>query len=265
MLSRKIDFEEMLNTRDLGGMTGSDGRKIKPGKLYRSGNLAFASENDLKKLSGLIELSIDFRTSKECSEKPEPFMTNVVCCYNPIFEEQRAGVTRDQDSFAEMLNNMMDDAEIACRYMCASYEGFITNKYSVGQYERFIRMLLQEHKKGVLWHCTAGKDRTGFAAVIIQELLGVSRDDIREDYMLTNTCLKPETLRLKQMVFEEKPGIDRDIADKALSYVFEAHIPYLDAAYAAAEKEYGSFDNYLTEALHITPADREKFRAMYLE
>ena len=252
MLSRKIEFEKLLNTRDLGGMTGSDGRKIKPGKLYRSGHLSFASENDLKKLSGLIELSVDFRTGKECAEKPEPSMADVVCCYNPIFEEQRAGVTRDQDSFAEVLKNML-------------YEGFITNKYCVGQYERFIRMLLQEHQKGVLWHCTAGKDRTGFATVIIQELLGVSRDDIREDYMLTNDCLKPETLQLIQMVLSKNPQVDPGIAEKALSYVFEAHAPYLDAAYAAAEKEYGSFDNYLTEALHITPADREKFRDMYLE
>ena len=265
MLSRKIEFEKLLNTRDLGGMTGSDGRKIKPRKLYRSGHLSFASENDLKKLSGLIELSVDFRTDKECAEKPEPSMADVVCCYNPIFEEQRAGVTRDQDSFAEVLKNMLYDSEIARRYMSASYEGFITNKYSVGQYERFIRMLLQEHQKGVLWHCTAGKDRTGFATVIIQELLGVSRDDIREDYLLTNACLKPETLQLIQMVLSKNPQVDPGIAEKALSYVFEAHIPYLDAAYAAAEREYGSFGNYLTEALHITPADREKFRDMYLE
>ena len=265
MLSRKVEFEKLLNTRDLGGMTGADGRKIKPGKLYRSGHLAFASENDLKKLSGLIELSVDFRTTQECEEKPEPAMEGVVCCYNPIFEERRAGVTRDEDSFAEVLRTMMNDAEIARRHMSGSYEGFVTNPYCAGQYERFIRMLLQEHKKGVLWHCTAGKDRAGFGSVIVQELLGVSREDIREDYLMTNACLGPETHRLKQMIFQLNPDADPDIADKAVSYVFEAHIPYLDAAYAAVEMHFGSFDNYLAEALHITPEEREKFRIMYLE
>ena len=57
MHSRRIEFERLLNTRDLGGMTGADGRKIRPGKLYRSGHLFAASENDLKKLSEMIELS----------------------------------------------------------------------------------------------------------------------------------------------------------------------------------------------------------------
>ena len=265
MLSRKVEFEKLLNTRDLGGMTGADGRKIKTGKLYRSGHLAFASENDLKKLSELIELSVDFRTAQECEEKPEPAMEGVVCCYNPIFEERRAGVTRDEDSFAEVLRTMMYDAEIARRHMCASYEGFITNPYCAGQYERFVRMLLQDHERGVLWHCTAGKDRAGFGSVIVQELLGVSREDIREDYLMTNACLEPDIRWLKQMIFEQNPNADPDIAGKAVSYVFEAHIPYLDAAYAAVETQFGSFDNYLAEALHITPAEREKLRDMYLE
>ena len=265
MHSRRIEFERLLNTRDLGGMTGADGRKIRPGKLYRSGHLFAASENDLKKLSEMIELSVDFRTRQECAEKPEPSIPDVVSLYNPIFEERRAGVTRDEDSFAEVLKGMMQDAEIARRYMCGSYEGFITNSYCAGQYERFVRMLLQEHQKGVLWHCTAGKDRAGFGTVIVQELLGVSREDIREDYLLTNVCLEPETIRLKKMIFREHPEVDPGIADKAISYVFEAHIDYLNAAYAAVEKHYGSFYNYLAEALHITPAERELLREMYLE
>ena len=265
MLSRRIEFEKLLNTRDLGGMTGADGRKIRPGKLYRSGHLAFASENDLKKLSGLIELSVDFRTAQECEEKPEPAMEGVVCCYNPIFEEQRAGVTRDEDSFAEVLRTMMYEAEIARRHMSASYEGFITNPYCAGQYERFVRMLLENHEKGVLWHCTAGKDRAGFGSVIVQELLGVSREDIREDYLLTNACLEPDTRRLKKMIIEQNPNADPDIAGKAISYVFEAHIPYLDAAYAAVERQFGSFDNYLAKALHITPDERSRLQEMYLE
>ena len=166
MLSRRIEFEKLLNTRDLGGMTGADGRRIKPGKLYRSGHLYSASENDLKKLSGMIELSVDFRTSRECAEKPEPSLDGVVSLYNPIFEEQQAGVTRDKNSFAEVLKNMLYDAEVARRYMNASYEGFINNAYSVNQYERFVRRLMEEHERGVLWHCTAGKDRAGFASDI---------------------------------------------------------------------------------------------------
>ena len=265
MLSRRIEFEKLLNTRDLGGMTGADGRRIKPGKLYRSGHLYSASENDLKKLSGMIELSVDFRTSRECAEKPEPSLDGVVSLYNPIFEEQQAGVTRDKNSFAEVLKNMLYDAEVARRYMNASYEGFINNAYSVNQYERFVRRLMEEHERGVLWHCTAGKDRAGFASVIVQELLGVSREDIKNDYLQTNVFLAPETLQLKEMIFRQRPDADREIAGKAISYVFEAEIGYLDTAYAAVEKHYGNFENYLRQALHITDAERQMLREMYLE
>ena len=265
MLSRRVEFEKLLNTRDLGGMTGADGRKIKHGKLYRSGHLFSASENDLQKLSGLVDISVDFRTSQECAEKPEPSMPGVVHFYNPIFEERRAGVTRDEDSFAEVLRSMMLDAEIARRYMSGSYDGFVSNSYCVGQYERFVRVLLEPREKGVLWHCTAGKDRAGFASVIVQELLGVSREDIRADYLHTNVCLAPETSFLKEMIFGKHPGVDRDVADRAISFVFEAHDGYLDTAYAAVDKHYGSFDNYLSEGLHITPAERNKLREMYLE
>ena len=264
MLSQRIEFEKLLNTRDLGGMIGADGRKIKTGKLFRSGHLYAASSTDLEKLADMIDLSIDFRTAKEVSEKPEPAMEGVAYIYNPIFEEQQAGVTRDEDSFEVILRDMMHDAEIARNYMCSSYTGFITNNHSISQYERFVRMLLEEHPKGVLWHCTAGKDRAGFGTVIVQELLGVSRVDIANDYLLTNICLNPETIVLKEF-FCKQPGIDPDIAEQAMSYVFEAHPDYLKTAYDTVETYYGSFDNYITDALHITPGEREKLRDMYLE
>lgn len=265
MLSQRINFEKLLNTRDLGGMTGFNGRKIKTGKLFRSGHLFSASENDLRKLAGLIEVSVDFRTKQECDEKPEPAISGAAAVYNPIFEERQAGVTRDEVSFAEVLSNMIYDAEIARKYMCSSYEGFITNAYCVSQYERFVRMLLEDHEKGVLWHCTAGKDRAGFGTVIIQELLGVSREDIQNDYLMTNVYLAPETEQLKNMIFNQRPDADRAILDKAVSYVFEANIDYLDTAYASVEKHFGNFDNYISKALHITPPERERFRDIYLE
>ncbi|MBR6088506.1 MAG: tyrosine-protein phosphatase [Anaerolineaceae bacterium] len=263
MLSRRIDFEKLLNTRDLGGMTGADGRKIKPGKLYRSGHLYGASAGDLEKLAGMIELSVDFRTSREIGEKPEPKIPGVTYVCNPIFGEQRAGVTRDEDSFLLVMKNMVHDAEIARNYMCESYVGFVTNQYSVSQYERFIRLLLEDHQKGVLWHCTAGKDRAGFGTIIVQEILGVSRDDILNDYLMTNICLKPETMSLREM-FRNQEEYDSEIAITGLSYIFEAKTDYLNTAYDMVRKHYGTFENYIRDALHITPDEQEKLRAMYL-
>ena len=264
MVSQPVKFEKLLNTRDLGGMTGADGRRIKPGKLFRSGHLYGASEADLEKLSQMIDVSVDFRTQQERDEKPEPAIPGVRLVQLPIFEEQQAGVTRDEDSFAEIRQKMLVDAIVSKHYMAGVYKKFIRSAFSVGQYEQFVRIMLEEHEKGVLWHCTAGKDRAGFATVIVQELLGVSRDDIEADYMLTNVCLEPEIQSLLKM-FRQMPGVDPEVAAEGCLYIFSAFEDYLHTAYETVEKEYGSFDNYLSRGLHITTAERDRLREMYLE
>ncbi len=263
MLSQRIEFEKLSNTRDLGGMTGADGRKVLPGKLYRSGHLFAASSKDLEKLAELIELSIDFRSNQECQEKPEPAISGVKYCHLPILDERRSGVTRDKESFAEVREKMVQDEGIALKYMSKTYDGFITNEHSVSQYERFAHMLLENHSKGILWHCTAGKDRAGFATVIVQELLGISRQDIIEDYLYTNVCLAQEIKDLTAMILS-MPGIKADAAVKAVNFIFAANIEFINTAYAAVEEHYGTFENYLREALHVTPEEQEKIRDIYL-
>ena len=264
MLSRQIEFEKLLNTRDLGGMTGADGRKVLPGRLYRSGHLFYATPNDRQKLAEMIGMSIDFRSAQECLEKPEPEINGIQMVQIPILDERRSGVTRDEDSYAEIREKMLQDESTALKYMAKTYEGFITNEYSVSQYERFIHILLEDHPKGILWHCTAGKDRAGFGTVIVQELLGVSRKDITDDYLYTNVCLEPEIKDLTAMI-TAIPGVQAEKAVKAVNYLFGASIEYLETAYNAVEKHYGSFEKYLREALHVTPEEQERFREKYLE
>ena len=109
MNSRKIEFEKLLNTRDLGGMNAAGGKKILPGKLIRSGHLGFAAPEDLERLAGIIELSVDFRTDRECEERPEPPIPGVRYCHIPILDTRTKGVTRDDDSYEEVRKNMRRD------------------------------------------------------------------------------------------------------------------------------------------------------------
>lgn len=264
MYSKRIEFEKLANTRDLGGMVGAGGKKVRPGKLYRSGHLFFASPKDLEKLSEMIEISVDFRSVQECLEKGEPVIPGVTYYHLPILEEERAGVTRDKKSFAEVREKMLQDESIALNYMSQTYQDFIVNEHSVSQYEKFIRLLLEDHQKGVLWHCTAGKDRAGFGTIIVQELLGISREDIIEDYLYTNVCLEQEIQSLTESICSIE-GVDREKASKALFYVFGADASYLGTLYETVAEKYGNFQNYLNKALHITPEEQAKFREMYLE
>ena len=263
-MSRKIEFEKLRNTRDLGGMLTADGRKVKSGKLIRSGHLFAASEKDREHLSGLIDTVADFRTLKEYTEKPDPVIPGVRYVHIPILDEQKAGVTRDQDSYEEIRVKMLQEPDISRRYMERTYAGFITSDFSRKQYERFIRILLEEHDKAILWHCTAGKDRAGFASVIVEELLGVSRKDILEDYLMTNSCLEPE---IREIIADitRSTGSCSEQSEKALRYMFGAWQDYLENAYRKIEECYGNFDGYIRDGLHITEAEQERIRDLYLE
>lgn len=263
-MSQKIEFEKLRNTRDLGGMVTADGRKIKTGKLIRSGHLIAASENDQQKLAKLIDTVVDFRSEKECTERPEPYICGTKYYHIPVLEAPKPGVTRDEDSYEEVRKNMLGESELSRKYMVRVYGGFITSEHCRSQYERFVRLLLEDHSKAVLWHCTAGKDRAGFGTVIVQELLGISKTDIMDDYLLTNTYLEPEIQGIIESI-RKKTGFMNEESEKALRYMFAAWQDYLEGAYSLITEHYRNFDGYIRDGLHITDTEREKLRNMYLE
>lgn len=263
-MSQILEFEKLRNTRDLGGMKTADGYRIKSGKLIRSGHLIMASENDQKKLAELIDTVVDFRSDKECTERPEPQISGTKYYHIPVLEEQKPGVTRDEDSYEEVRKNMLGEAELARKYMVRVYGGFITSEHCRSQYERFIRLLLEDHSKAVLWHCTAGKDRAGFGTVIVQELLGVSKADIMEDYLMTNICLEKEICGIIESI-RKKTGFINEESEKALRYMFAAWQDYLEGAYDLVTECYGNFDNYIRDGLHITEREKKLLKEKYLE
>lgn len=263
-MSQKIDFENLRNTRDLGGMKTADGRKIRAGKLIRSGHLIAASEKDREKLGGLIDTVVDFRSDRECMERPEPHISGTNYYHIPVLEEAKPGVTRDEDSYEVVRQKMLGDAEVARKYMVRVYGGFVTSEHCRAQYERFIRILMEDHSKAVLWHCTAGKDRAGFGTVIIQELLGVRKADIMEDYLMTNVYLEPEILGILESV-RQRIGSMNEESEKALRYLFAAWQDYLEGTYSLITEYYGDFDSYIRDGLHITDAERDTLRVKFLE
>ena len=263
IISTRIQLDVPTNTRDLGGMTAMDGRKIVSGKLIRSGNLFGATESDLSRLSGIVGTVVDLRSDKEREEKPDPAIPEAESIWLPVFEKREGSVERDKDSEKRAIDVAAKDPEMAKEKMLGAYRSFVSKEYSVGQYRRLLGMLLEPGEKAVLWHCTAGKDRTGFGALIIQTLLGVPRDDIYADYLITNEYIKGEVEGLYKM-FEKKLGGLDETSQKALFYLFGAHLDYLEAVFKTAEELYGSFDAFLTAGLGMGPAERKKLQDIYL-
>ena len=168
--------------------------------------------------------------------------------------------------------------------MCNTYMGFVGGEFPISQYEKFVRLLLEDRCGAILWHCTAGKDRAGFASVIIEEILGVDRNFIIEDYLKTNEYLAEEVKGLKTLLFGqlkkanasintdnvtqdsgEKPGINEEKMNEAFGYLFGAKEEYINTLYTKIEADYGSFGDFVINGLHISYDEQELLRKKYLQ
>lgn len=263
-MSGRILLEQLHNTRDLGGMVTADGYRIKPGRLIRSGHLFGASEQDIKTLSELVEVIVDFRTPGECSEKPNPKLAGVRYCPLPIMDSFRAGVVRDKEADREEVVRLGRDPEAAAHYMCDMYRRFVSDPAAVSGYRKFVNELLECRERAVLWHCTAGKDRAGFAAVITEALLGVDRGTILQDYLATNEYQKEDAEQLIHMFIGKEKNPDPKVRE-ALGLLFGAKEEYLRALYDRVDEIYGDFETFLREGLEIDDTKRDILKEKYLE
>ena len=269
MKSLKLNFEKLNNVRDLGSLATKDGKRIVSCKLLRSGHLTGASESDIDKLSKLVEIIFDFRSKKETIEKADPEINGVEKVNLPVIRELTEGITREKKVTLSLVQRFADNSEGARNHMINIYKSFVTDELPLTSYKTFIEMLLKKRDKAALWHCTAGKDRAGFGAVIIEELLGVDREDIFDDYLYTNECIKDEVaeiaLRLSKKYLNPEPTSDElSTFNKTIEYLFGAKEEYLAGVYQKIEEVYGDFQGFLSNGLKISDEKKNKFRQLYL-
>lgn len=261
---KRIAFEKLNNTRDLGGLVTQAGHTIVHGKLIRSGRLGIGSEDDISRIGDMVSVVVDFRSDNERNETPDPEIDGVENLHIPIIDDLAAGVSRDQKSDKEAFMMLANDPEGSLKYMCRTYEGFVTSDSARIGYKQFVDLLLEGRDKAILWHCTAGKDRAGFATVIVLEILGVDRETIIRNYLRTNELIEDDINGMVGMFFKMTGSGDLD-TERALRYMFSARREYLTAAFSSIEDKYGDFHGFLIKGLDITEADISRMRDMYLE
>ena len=264
--SRQIKMNRLNNLRDLGGISTADNRAIKDNLLFRSGQLFFADEEDIERLNGLgIKKVFDFRTGTEREEKPDPRIADEINLHIPIIREIFAGVTRDEKSdemaFEMMIEAIKNDPQYGIRYMEDTYKNMVSDEYSISQYAVFLKEILNSDDGAVLWHCTAGKDRAGFATVLLLEILGVPRQDIMADYLDTNKYLEEEIEAIIRMLKEK---MDLGEAEDVIKNFFGAREEYLNMIYEYVDDNYGSMDAFVRDVMGITDEEREMVRNRYL-
>ena len=262
-MSTLLAFDQLHNIRDLGGEQTMDGRKIVSGRLIRCGHLAELSEEDKMKLASLVDTIVDLRTAGERDEKPDLKIEGAEYYHIPIMDSLTAGITREEEADQSVFARLLLKPKEAKEYMCEMYRAFARTDSAIAQYGRFLRILMQDHRKAVLWHCTAGKDRAGIGAAILEEILGVPREDIIADYLTTNIYLQADIAFLTEFV-KKQAGTDSGLADESLRYLFGAEREYIEVFYKTLEEKYGEYECFVREGLHISEEEKIWLKSVYL-
>jgi protein-tyrosine phosphatase len=242
--SRLVPLSGTTNFRDLGGYVGHHGRFVQWRKLFRSDHLGALSSGDILMLSDLeLARVADFRGSDE-RQQQACAMPNVTVHSLPIDPSVMHSM-KDHLATGRHLN-----AEDTVRLMEKTYQAFV-HHYS----HRFAALfaLLLESDRPLVFHCTAGKDRTGFAAAIILLSLGVPREVVIQDYLLTNDHYKMPDLG------------SSDMPSEALQVLWRVQETFLNASLKAVDTDFGSFQNYLVQQLRVGPREQERLAELYLQ
>lgn len=260
----RITLEALPNTRDIGYLKGADGRSVKRARLLRSGALAGATERDLEVLVDEFNVRtvIDLRTEEERREKPDPEDALIDVRFNhaPVLNTETLGITRGgslRDAL-KMLRQVQDDP---ARVMMEIYPRMLLDEASQKGFTQFFDDVLATEEGSVLWHCTIGKDRAGLATMLLLHVLGASPDAIMRDYQATNRYVASRTQEIMDALAAYHLA---GTLDDSIHVINSADPRFLGAAIDAVNREFGSLDTYVEEALGITADKRAELRARYL-
>jgi protein-tyrosine phosphatase len=235
-----------MNFRDLGGIRTADGRSIKSGLLFRSGDFFSLTSGDVRKLEKMgLAMIIDLRAMREIIQRPDKEIATV----NQVIHIDIHDAARDKaEKFLE--NN---DAKGLETVLIGDYERMVDIHQA--DFRRFLQILATTDNLPLVYHCAAGKDRTGLATVFLLVALGVEIDHIWDDYMATNQFAASYTEKIISKV--TKSGLNGEI----LRPLLEVRKEYLTAALARIDQKYDGLRNFVEKILE---ADMVGLREKYL-
>jgi protein-tyrosine phosphatase len=242
--ARHFNLAGASNFRDLGGYPGRDGRVVRWRHIFRSNHLGHVTEADIEILRGLgLRSAFDFRGTEERAEAMCG-LTEIAVHSLPI-EPTVVATLR-----ARGANGVPLSSADAVDVMRDSYRNYV--RYNTPNFRTLFAHLLEDRAPLVI-HCTAGKDRTGFACALILHALGVPDDLIADDYLLTNRF------------YRRDPSASSDLPDEVRLVLGSVEASFLAAAFDAISVDYGDLESYFSDGLGLGARERETLQARYLE
>lgn len=241
--ARSLALEGASNFRDLGGYVGLDGRPLRWRKLFRSDHLGSLTAGDVAVVSALrVGRVFDFRGAQERLAQP---------CALPRTEVYPLSIepTVVQRITDRLVAGGTLTAPEMVGLMQQTYRDFV--RHNTPRFKTLFSHLLASDAP-LVFHCTAGKDRTGFAAALILRSLGVPHEVVLEDYLLTNQLLKIP------------PHAASPLPEDARAVLYRVQADFLAAAMEVVEQEHGGMEAYLTREMALGVDDRALLRRLYL-
>ena len=232
------------NFRDVGGYLTADGQRVRRGRVFRSDHLAGLTDSDVARLQALgVRHSLDFRGVAEYTATPYA-----------IAGIERVALTIEPTVIARMqalvAQGIVPSTEETVELMRETYRDFVN--HNADTFGRFLKHVLEQPTPQV-FHCTAGKDRTGFAAALLLSALGVDRATIEHDYLLTNQLYKRDA-RLEG----KGPA-------HVMKVLWQVQPEFLHAAFEAVDAQHGGMAHYLNGAIGLSPQELAELKRMLLE
>jgi len=256
-MTRHIDFDGIENFRDFGGYDTALGRPVKRGLLYRSANHAYATDADLARMADLgLAAIVDLRRTEERTREPSKRWPGFGAA---VVEND---ILSDHADWAQS----MKDVEVNAQWFLDDGMGYYRRApfepRHIDLYSRYFRMLA-DADGAIVVHCVAGKDRTGLICALTHHVLGVHPDDIMADYLLTN-----DESRIARKINFLGPWlrdtVGKTVDEAGLRVAVSVNAAYLETALSVIREAHGSLDGYLSEALGVDAALRERLQARLL-
>ena len=260
MSERHISLEGAMNFRDFGGYVTEAGRAVKRQRLFRSGALGGLTDADRAVIKALeIRLICDLRRGSEKDHMPTRW------CAEPAAELWHLPLFKDGEVSSLSTWARIKSPDAVRAKMIDVYRALVAVPSILEKYNLLFERLARTESCPVLVHCSAGKDRTGVVCALILSALGVDRQTIIEDYLLTTRYYDSEKAwaRLSSQIIDF--SMAQGWTKETLGPVFGVERAYLDAAFAVIDTAHGSVDAFLTDAVGLKPATLEKIRAHLLD
>lgn len=240
--ARHLALQGASNFRDLGGYPTTDGRTTRWRHIFRSNHLGQLTATDIEIVRALgVRSAFDFRGVEE--RAAGVCVVDEITVHSLPIEPTVVAALR-----AELARGRLT-APVALELMRDSYRNYV--RHNTRSFRTLFGHLLEDRAPLVI-HCTAGKDRTGFASALILHALGVADDVIAEDYLLTNQFYRRDATAAT------------DLPDDVRNAIGSVEASYLAAAFEAVGKEYGDLETYLRDGLKLGAAERTALKERYL-